>query len=336
MSAKPVITAGTPDLHLPGFTFPARRLSTGFLAQQVYYRDNPAHDDAWVVRESAAYGGTQSIWWRQNEECELIAGGEPVWPMLRREVHVRVFTQAELADWAVWRSLDHGMRHHECCAWCAVNREGDRVYFRQYYARDKVIEANVQAILRLSRPEEYCQGTVADPAIWKRDDVTAELLADVYARSGLALIMADNGRAGYDAVARGFLATLARWTAWKNDLGPMQAILNAPGLDMGVVLLLARQPAIWFTPEVAQGPLSLYEQCVNFRWKKQSGDPTQRAPAEDFVDVDDEGPDVVRYAVQSPAVKWQPANPEGDKKDFLGRMLDSKSAEERRAKGERW
>jgi len=321
------VLAGQVIEHLPGMNLPLRRLRTGAVVAEIDYRDNPAHDERWADVEAAPYGGPGSIFWQQNMERILIRGGQAVWPMLDRQVHVRPFPLSELGrnDWAVFRSLDHGMRHPTCCAWVAVRREREGasyVFYRQYYATDLVIALNTKAIRDLTPAREHVHGTVADPAIWKRNDQTGELAADVYAKNGMPLVRGDNSSVGYEAVTSAFVSTLARWTLFKKDLERLRTALRAPSLTMGDARQLAAAPAAYFAPACAAGRVSLFEQCLNFRWRELTGDASKKAPPEDFQDVDDEGPDVVRYAIQTTGVSWSPDARRRRPADLLQRALE--------------
>jgi len=81
-------------------------------------------------------------------------------------------------------------------------------------------------------------------------------------------------------------------------------MLGAPTLSIGDVERIASKPAIWFHPSVAQGDRSIFEQCRQLRYRKTNGDPEHKAPSEKFEDINDEGPDVVRYMCQSPQTFW--------------------------------
>ena len=309
--------------RLPGHELPLRMLKTGFVVQDIDWRVHPDHTEAWADRESVKYGGRQSVYWRQNYERELIRGGLPVWPMLSRDYHVRTIPRKELesAEWAIYRALDHGIRHPTCCAWFAVNHRGDRYFFRQYYQTDMTIGYNCKAIV--DRTNEDVVATVADPSIWKRDPTTLQLLSEVYANNGLPLVAADNSRAGYERLTAGFIASIAHYALAQGDPGILGAAVNAPTLTMGDVERLADSPAIWFHPDCAHGTRSLFEECVNFRWKEVAGDPEHRAAPEEFEDKDDEGPDVVRYGCQTAAVCWQAPRSSGSMvNDILLKMLD--------------
>jgi len=320
--------AGHIAAYLPGLGEPLRMNGYGFGVQEVDYRDDPGHDEAWVDREAARYGGRRSVWWRQNYERELIRGGQAVWPMLSREVHLRTIPPQELcsAAWSVYRGLDHGIRHPTCCAWAAVNKGGDLYVFRQYYATDRTISHNVKAILQLSGRDEYVHATVADPSLAQRNALTLEPLSDLYRKEGLTLLSADNSAAGYELLTAMFVASLARQAVWSKDLEGLKSTLNAPTLTLGDAQRLAQHRALWFSPSVAQGQMSVYEQVANLRWRQATGDPTQRAAPATYVDVDDEGPDVVRYLAQtSGVVRWRPPVERPEAPDLL-RMILSRAA----------
>jgi len=301
--------AGEVIEQLPGLSKPLRRLNSGFVVQEVDWRDDPDRDEAWADKESAKYGGRQSPYWRQNYERELIRGGEPVWPMLRHNIHVREIPFKEIVgdNWALYRSIDHGMRHPFCCAWLAVHRGiGDYYFYRQYYMRDMTIAVNSKHVRDVTEASERIVLNVADPSIWQRDPRTLETYAEDYGQEGLYLTQGDNSRAGYDALTAGFIASIARHALGRRSPELVQEVLHTTHLSMGDVEELAARPAIWFHPSCAGHDRSLYQECVNLRWQQTHGDPEHKAAPEKPEDKNDEGPDVVRYAVQTPCVRWLP------------------------------
>jgi hypothetical protein len=298
-------------------------MTNGFAVQEVDWRDDPDHDAAWRDGESAKYGGPRSVYWLQNYERKLIRGGMPVWPFLDEHVHVRVIPRERLLsrEWVLVRSLDQGMRHPTCCAWSAVNERGDRHFYRQYYRTGTTVGLNAKAILEMTPPEERVGATAADPAIWERSPDTGQILADVYGAAGLELVKADNSAAGYETLTAGFLSTLARYWLFVGDLVPLRLALATPNLSEGDARALAAAPEITFSPACAGAPLTLFDQCLNFRWAKQTGDPGERAAPERFQDVEDEGVDVVRYACQTAALGWANLPKTAPPKDLLMEIL---------------
>ena len=322
---------GTIEKALPQLTHPTRRLSNGFAVLELAWQDDPAKTEEWADGEAAVYGGRQSAWWGQNMERVITRGGQPVWPMLSSEHHIRPFSRAEResGSWAVWRSLDHGLRHPTCCAWVAVHEDENGlesyVFFRQYYAVDKTLEMNARQIQAETPPEECVFGTIADPSMWQRNPESLTRYADVYSAAGLMLLQADNSlELGVERVTAGLVATLARTAIWKSDLDVLRVPLKAPNLTMGMAERLAMGPAIWFTPETASGKQSLFEQCRNWRYRDHATERADSAPPEKYIDKDDEGPDVVRYAVQTKTVQYAKRPAPERKVDLFTRICTAK------------
>jgi len=308
---------------LPGLACPLRRLTTGGAVQFVHWRDHPAHDEAWADRESAAYGGRDSPYWRQNYEGELLRGGQPVWPYLLPDVHIRTIPRQEYlsADWTLYRGLDHGIRHPECCAWAAVNRAGDLYVYRQYYATDRTIALNAKAVLEATPPDERVAFTVADPSIWQRDAQTLQVWSSVYRENGLELTKADNSGVGYETVTAMLVASLAQHCLWRNDLERLRTALHAPSLTLGDAARLAAHPKLWFAPTVNTGPMSIFDELKNFRWQTANSNPEKAAPQR-YVDVNDEGVDVVRYLAQTRNVVCFRAGSQVPRDDLLLRIME--------------
>ena len=294
--------------HNPAMKYPLRRLRTGWVVQPVHWSDDPEKTEEWADKFALRhYGGRHAPGWLREMEMELVRGGLAVWPMLDTEVHQRDdITSAELCGdgWTLYRSLDHGIRHPTCCAWVAVNKDGDRYFYRQYYSTDTTIGMNCKAILDATGGDECISLTVADPSIWQREAVGMRTLASVYADHNLPLVKADNSRAGYDWLTRGFQSALARWSIARS-YRPHPKLPQT--ISRGDLEQLAASPAIWFHPSCADGARSLFEQCRNLRWREVQGDPMKRAAPEEYEDKDDEGPDVLRYACQTSAVYWRRA-----------------------------
>jgi hypothetical protein len=274
-------------------------LSSGFFHRFIHYSDDPLRDDDWVKNEAPKYGGINSAKWRREQEGDWdVYGGERVWPMLSKQFHVRHVILNE--DWAIYRVIDHGIRHPTCCLWVGVNRNGDRHFFREYYATDKSVALNSREIVRLSA-ESVC-GTFIDPSTLKRvnfsttdpeaDKKGLTPLIDLYEDNGVSCDLADNSSAGYDKVTDGLLSTLARHSL---RTGVLTSYLEEMNITQEGVMLLADKPAITFSDACGRS----FRETENLRWKEITGDETQRAEPQKTVDVADEGPDCVRYAMQS-------------------------------------
>ena len=111
--------------------------------------------------------------------------------------------------------------------------------------------------------------------------------------AGIPCSLADNSAAGYDKITDGLLSTLARWAI---RTGEMPSYLKEMKINQEGVLLLAQKPSITFGITKVD---RAFREVENLRWKEITGDETQRSEPEKTVDVADEGPDCVRYAMQS-------------------------------------
>ncbi len=273
-------------------------LSSGFFHRFIHYTDDPARDDDWVKQESPKYGGINSAKWLREQEGEWdVYGGERVWPMLNRQFHVCL---KDIKEMAVYRVIDHGIRHPTCCLWVGVNKNGDRHFFREYYATDRSVALNARAIISLTR-EEVC-GNFIDPSTLKRvnfsttdpeaDKKGLTPLINLYGDNGLYCELADNSSAGYDRVMEGLLSTLARHSL---ATGVLTSYLEEMKVSQEGLMLLAGRPSLTFSDACGRA----FRETENLRWKEIVGDETQRAESQKTVDVADEGPDCVRYAMQS-------------------------------------
>lgn len=284
------------------FKYPSRVLKCGALVQPIHWSDDPSHDETWADAVSAMYGGRRSAGWLREFEMQPEAGGQPVWPMIDEDVHVqpRMAEQLQGPGWARYRIIDTGIRHPTCCAWVAISPRGDRVVYRQYYATGLTIAQNCEAILMATPRDEEIEGNVADPSIWSRNPVTGEGLNLVFEQNGLSLTKADNRSVGYDTVTTALVATLARWSIFHDKVHPSFGLSAEPA----ILEALASKPALMFLPEVTRGSPNIFAQCRNLRWKEVQGDPYQHAEPQKPVDVNDEGADVVRYAMQTAGVEY--------------------------------
>ncbi|RPJ54591.1 MAG: hypothetical protein EHM23_28615 [Acidobacteria bacterium] len=63
------------------------------------------------------------------------------------------------------RTLDHGDAQPTCCLWWAVDREGNVIFYREYYKPNTLISDHRENITKLSEGEKY-QFNLADPSIF--------------------------------------------------------------------------------------------------------------------------------------------------------------------------
>lgn len=268
-----------------------RRLDTGFYHIRVGFSALPLKDDEWAYKAALEYHGFDNpIWMREQGINYKALRGQRIWPMLSKEHNARV----DISDWTLFRVIDQGIRHPTVCLWVAVNAQGDRHIYREYYATNRTIALNCRAILSLTPENEKIMVNYIDPSTRKRNEQTLKTLIQVYEENDLYCYPADNSFAGYDAVANAAEATLAR-RALRS--GQMPKYLTDLHLSQEQLLILAAKPALTFDLRFASRS---FEECCNLRWQETKGDETQKAPKEKPIDREDDGPDCVRYAIQSP------------------------------------
>jgi len=243
--------------------------------------------------------------------------------MINRGYHSAIIDLNE--DWAIYRILDHGIRHPTCCLWVGVNRRGDRHFFREYYATDKSIAINCRQILRFT--DEEVIDSYIDPSTKKRinyvtTDANSEKkglarIMDIYEENKIQCSLADNCAAGYDKVTDGLLSTMARHAMRTGQLPEYMAEM---GINQDHLCILADKPSITFDLRFVP---RAFNETENLRWKEITGDISQKSEPEKTVDVQDEGPDCVRYAMQSDLF-WRrplPKIQEGSYQDTLLKRL---------------
>jgi len=278
----------------------SRKLDTGYYHVRVHYSADPEKDASWVRRHSAQYGGVESPRWRREFEIDYNAiQGQPVYPMLCGE-HLVMNLPSDLT---VYRVMDHGIRHPMVCIWVGVNKNGDRHVFREYFRSGATIEVNCAEVLRLS--QEKVAATYIDPAVRQRvpmgqkDNQPVSILSIYNKCLDKLLKLADNSRVGYDTVRSGLLSTLARRVLRDGyiDEGSefCKTYFKAYQLTSYELEQLAAKPSLTFDPSCVR----TFREMRNLRFRDTSGDPTTKALPEEVIDFEDDGPDVVRYAMQS-------------------------------------
>ena len=277
-----------------------RKLDTRYHHIRIHYTADPEKDEQWVRRHSARYGGVDSPKWRREMEIDYTAvRGQPVYPMLC-DAHKRILP---LSGQTIFRVVDHGIRHPMVCLWVAVNKTGDRHIFREYYRSGATIPVNCAEVLR--RSNERVRDTFIDPATRQRIPLGAKdnqpvSVVSIYNKSlGLPCRFADNSSVGYDTVRNGLISTLARNALRDGVVDPdsefCKTYFSEYALTTWELEQLAAKPALTFDP----GCFRAFKEMRNLRFKDISGDPTMKARPEAVIDFEDDGPDCVRYAMQS-------------------------------------
>ena len=269
-----------------------RRLDSDYAHMRIHYTADQEKDTDWVRSRSAKYGGVESPKWRREMEIDYTAvQGQPVYPMLCGE-HRRL---QSASGCAVYRIIDHGIRHPMVCLWVAVNKHGDRHVFREYYRSGATVPVNSSEVLRMSL--ERVAATFIDPATRQRIPLSTKdnkpvSVISLY-NNGLGCVCkpADNSSVGYDTVRNGLLSTLARRVLLDGHVDPesdfCKTYFDKYQLTTYELEQLAKHPALTFDPACHR----VYTEMRNLRFKEVSGDATTKAQPEEVMDFEDDGPD---------------------------------------------
>jgi len=268
-----------------------RRLDRGFYHLRMGFSVDPLKDDAWARRNALKYGGFDNPLWQREQELNYGAfAGQRIWPMLSKKAH---HEENDISGWTLFRVIDQGLRHPTVCLWVAVNKRGDRHVYREYFSVGRSIGMNCRQILALTSDNEDILYNWIDPSTKKRSAESLTPMIKVFEENGLPCVCADNSFVGYNSVRDALLSTLARKALYTGELPDSLAELK-PSQDE--LLTLAARPALTFDLRFTN---KTFEQCQNLRYQQARGDETQTAPREKPVDKDDDGPDCVRYSMQS-------------------------------------
>lgn len=282
-----------------------RRLDTAYCHVRIHYSADPEKDGDWQRRRSARYGGVDTPKWRREMEIDYTAvQGQPVYPMLT-DAHIAM---RSTTDMAIYRIIDHGIRHPMVCLWMGVARNGDRHIFREYYRSGGTIQVNCQEVLR--RTVGNVVDTLIDPATRQRVPLSGKDKAPVSVLSlynnalGISCTCADNSRAGYDEVRNALLSTLARKALEEGYVDEhthfAKQYFAKFSLTSAELLEMSRHNTLTFDPQCVR----VFREMRNLRFRDLSGDPTEKAKPEEIMDFEDDGPDCVRYGVQT-KLRWR-------------------------------
>jgi len=212
-----------------------------------------------------------------------------------------------LAGMAVYRIIDHGIRHPMVCLWMGVSPNGDRHVFREYYRSGATIQVNCAEVMR--RTPENVVLNVIDPATKQRIPLSGKDKAPVSVLSLYknalkpSFLLADNSKAGYDAVRASLLSTLARKAMSEGYVDEHSHFCKEYfakfSLQTAELIEMANHPTLTFDPMC----IRVFREMRNLRFKDISGDPTEKAKPEEIMDYEDDGPDCVRYGVQT-QLRW--------------------------------
>jgi hypothetical protein len=193
------------------------------------------------------------------------------------------------------RVLDHGDSAPTCCAWIAIDQNGNSIVYREYYMPNKLISDHRRAIFDYSKGESYIRN-LADPAIFNPSMQKNKQRWSVAQEYLDATEITDMTR-----------ETVIWWEAGDNDeLGTRNKISEYLRVDLGRVNPFTGQkgsPRIFFVKKTDAYPQGCFHiiRETNAQRREKVGTELGRPIFSDDRDktIADHGYDVVRYHVAS-------------------------------------
>ena len=96
-------------------------------------------------------------------------------------------------NWKKYRSMDYGLDMH-FCIWAAVDETGRCYVYRQFAQPDQIVSDAARMQIKLTRPDENINYTIAPPDLWARNRENGKSQANTFMECGLSLYKADNNR----------------------------------------------------------------------------------------------------------------------------------------------
>ncbi len=143
------------------------------LGSKESYNKALSHDEEWIAKYIKGQWGISSAQIHRVWHESYLDYSDELWQRIRRKA-------------TLYRVLDHGDASPTCCLWVAA-LDGVYIFYREYYAPNKVISEHRKAINDLSGGEFY-SGEFADPAIFRKSsqkDGGFWTVADEYQSSDL-------------------------------------------------------------------------------------------------------------------------------------------------------
>jgi hypothetical protein len=189
-----------------------------------------------------------------------------VYPELSESLH----TCEPFAIPAFWPrviSLDHGLRNPTCVGFAAIDPDGRIFVYDEHYEAGKLISYHAEKIKqRLPSMAKAREVTwVADPSIFSKTMQTAGKfysVADQYAEAGLE-----------------------EWTHGENDVKAGRDVIKQRLKTRSLVFFRGRCPNIW-------------RELTGLHWRRLRSLEDRNAPEQE-ADVDNHGPDMLRYMVMA-------------------------------------
>jgi hypothetical protein len=217
----------------------------------------------------------------------------------------------------LYRVLDHGESSPTCCAWFAVDRNGNVIVYREYYMPNKLVSYHREQITALSEGETYTWH-LADPSIFNKGTGGQKhgqfwSVSDEY-----------SDRVGLPS------ATAINWApADHNELGTRNRINEYLSVDPARVHPFTQAlgaPRLFFVKRSDAYPQGCVHTIRETRAQRRKclGTISGRKTFSDERDptIIDHGYDVVRYAIASrPPTSKEPSRKAGAK-TFFGKQRD--------------
>lgn len=202
-----------------------RKSDKGYSVIRLHYTADPDKDPErdgadWYAKTRA---GTSETAWAQEYEMDPYAkAGKLVYPEFDRSLHlVEPFRVPD--SWTRYFALDYALHVEAAALWVAVSPDGDHVYYREHYVRDKLIPWHANRFHELEGYQrnnlgdweevkgktEIIRLRLSDPDFKKRNPVTGEDIDYNFRIRGIACLPANNKLIdGIEAVREGLTPSL--------------------------------------------------------------------------------------------------------------------------------
>ena len=91
-----------------------------------------------------------------------------------------------------YRVIDPGIGDQCACLWLWVGYDGQKIYYRDYYQKDRSVGENAKAILKLKSKGERPEVTMIDPSAKNRNPVSGTSIQKEFLRCGIPTRLANN------------------------------------------------------------------------------------------------------------------------------------------------
>jgi len=208
-------------------------------------------------------------------------------------------------DWPRYVGLDHGTNNPTAVLWCAIHPEGFKVFYKEHYETQQIVEHHVKKINELNGSDNI-DSWIADPAIFNRTQQDPKRglysIADLYADYGIHFIQGDND------VKSGIQKLIDNFSIWENLINPFTQEIGSPK----AFLTKNCEYAIYELPQ--------------YRWKELKIRGKYRTKPEEPEKANDHAVDVIRYMLMHDmrpgTVAKERYKPFGDRQDRVWTALE--------------